>query len=71
MRLREGDCQLLTGTADCLLFAPDASQTRIRTVQERRQMRTRRTAHGTTTPGLLSKETPHNEYQEVTQDQRI
>jgi hypothetical protein len=32
---------------------------------------TRRTAHGTKTPRLLSKGTPHNEDQEVTQDQRI
>jgi hypothetical protein len=32
---------------------------------------TRRTAHGTKTPGLPSKETPHNEDQDVTQDQRI
>ena len=51
--------------------APDASQTRIRTVQERRQMRTRRTAHGTKTPRLPSKGTPHSEDLEVTHDQRI
>jgi len=51
--------------------APDASQTRIRTVQERRQMRTRRTAHGTKTPRLPSKGTPHNADQEIAQDQRI
>jgi hypothetical protein len=29
------------------------------------------TAHGTKTPGLPSKGTPHNEDQEVTRDQRI